>query len=197
MLDARARRRPIVRGATLDGEARILSAAPGAQAAGFDGGLAWRRYDPQPRLLVFGADPVALATAQIGHAIGMETVLVRRRGPPAPPVGCAARYAPVSPADALAIFPPDAWTAVVTTTHDIDDDHETLHRALPSPAFYVGALGSRRRLPDRIGRLSRAGLPPEAIRRLRAPVGLDIGAASAAEIALAILADIVRTLRKG
>jgi xanthine dehydrogenase accessory factor len=196
VLNAGFQRKPIVRGASLDGDVRILPSAPNRQSAGFDGRYAWRRYDPQPRLILFGADPVALATAQFARGLGMETVLVRPKGPRASPGKFVSHYSTASPAEALSAFPPDRWTAVVSTTHDLDQDHETLERALPSPACYVGALGSRRRLPDRMAKLSRANLPPAATGRLRAPIGLDIGAASAAEIALAILADIIRTLRK-
>lgn len=197
VVEAREARRSMVRTVTRAGCAAVEPPDRRRGAlAGVEGDVVWRRYDPPTRLMIFGGDPVALATAQLGLAAGMETILVRRLGPQSAPVNIADDYLAMAPDDALAETPPDAWTAIVTTTHDLDEDHECLERALPSPAFYVGALGSRRRLADRIAKLERAGLPWDAIRRLRAPVGMDIGAATPMEIALSILAEIVCAQRR-
>jgi xanthine dehydrogenase accessory factor len=198
VLGARDARQSIIRRVDLDGTATIVSKAPpGRAGVEEEGGAIWRRYDPPPRVIVIGQDPVAMAIAQLGRATGFETVLARRLGPQTAPSGLASHYLSAAPAKAFDAFPLDAWTAVVTTTHDLDDDHEALERALPSPAFYVGALGSRRRVSDRIAKLEKAGLAWEAVRRLRAPVGLDIGAATPFEIALSVLADIVKAQRAG
>ena len=91
----------------------------------------------------------------------------------------------------------DARTAVVTLTHDAKLDDPAIRAALRSPVFYLGCLGSSRTHAKRVERLTAAGYTPEEIARIHAPVGLDIGAKSPAEIAVAILAQITETLRKG
>lgn len=198
VLQARDSRTSIVRCVGADGRAEIRDRAPGAAIAGVDeNGTAWRRYDPQTRVIILGSDPVALATSQLARTAGMEAVLVRRLGPRNAPDGIASLYLSATAEQAFARMPLDAWTAVITTSHDLDDDHEALALALPSNAFYVGALGSRARLAERMAKLEALNLPWAAVRRLRAPVGLDIGAASPYEIAISILADVVRAQRKG
>jgi xanthine dehydrogenase accessory factor len=197
VLEAYEARRPITRWTWPDGRAEIGEAGESHVGVDDETGAVWRRYDPPTRVIVLGQDPVALATAQMARHMGYESVLARRLGPPSAPPQFSSRYIAAAPADALARVALDRWTAVVTTTHDLDDDHEALDYALRSPAFYVGALGSRLRVADRVTKLEKAGLDWDDIRRLRAPVGLDIGAATPMEIALSILGDIVRVQRKG
>jgi xanthine dehydrogenase accessory factor len=190
------RRQPIARQVDKQGRAQIRPLDASAASAGVTtDGQVWKRYDPQVRIMVFGRDPVALAISQLALTMGLEAVLVRRLGPEAAPAGFATAYRSQSPGSALADLVPDRWTALITTTHDLDEDHETLLAALPSEAFYVGALGSRRRVADRLQKLEMAGLDWRSIRRLNAPVGLDIGASSPREIALSVLSDIVRHRR--
>jgi xanthine dehydrogenase accessory factor len=88
---------------------------------------------------------------------------------------------------------PDASTAVVTLTHDPKLDDPALQVALTSDAFYVGSLGSRRTHEKRKARLLEAGITEAQFGRIHGPVGLDIGARSPAEIAISILAEIIRT----
>ncbi len=97
---------------------------------------------------------------------------------------------------ALELLSPDRRTALVTLTHDPKLDDPALQTALRSPAFYIGALGSRRTHAARVERLRQAGLSEAEIARLKAPVGLDIGSRSPAEIAVSIMAEITATLRK-
>jgi xanthine dehydrogenase accessory factor len=196
LLEAYDERRAVARWIWPDGRAEIRP-ADGAAIGVDESGAMWKRYDPPTRVIVLGQDPVALATAQMARQMGYESVLVRRLGPPSAPAHFASNYMAAAPADALSRVALDRWTAVVTTTHDLDDDHEALDYALRSQAFYVGALGSRLRVADRVMKLEQAGLEWDDIRRLRAPVGLDIGAATPMEIALSILGDIVRVQRKG
>jgi len=80
-------------------------------------------------------------------------------------------------------------------THDPKLDDPALQAGLRSPAFYLGALGSRRTHARRIARLTEAGFGVEDIERIHAPVGLDIGARTPGEIASSVLAEIVKTLR--
>ncbi len=95
------------------------------------------------------------------------------------------------PAKGLAEIRPDHRTALVTLTHDAKLDDPALVAALDSPAFYVGALGSRRTHAKRLARLREEGVGEEGIARIRAPVGLDIGARTPAEIAVGILAQLI------
>ncbi|MDX1605597.1 MAG: XdhC family protein, partial [Candidatus Competibacterales bacterium] len=82
-------------------------------------------------------------------------------------------------------------------SHDPKLDDPALRVALRSPAFYVGALGSRRTHHKRLSRLREAGLEESALARIHAPVGLDIGARSPAEIALSVLAEMTRARYRG
>ena len=149
-----------------------------------------RRFDPVPRLVVLGSDPTALAIASLGAQSGCETTLVRPRGPVEPPPLQGVAYRRDEPAEALAAIGLDPWTAVAVATHDAELDHAGLTAALPSPAFYVGALGARRRLPDRQLWLRQSGVNEANIARLRAPIGLDIGGKAPWEVAIAVLAEI-------
>jgi len=101
------------------------------------------------------------------------------------------------PDDAMERFNPDGRSAVVLLTHDPKLDDPALQVALQSPAFYVGALGSTRTHAKRVARMAEAGLSAEAMARLDAPIGLNIGAKTPGEIAIAILAAMTQTLRQG
>jgi xanthine dehydrogenase accessory factor len=152
---------------------------------------AFRRiYEPTPRLVVLGGDPTALAIATLGVQAGWETFLVRPRGPSEPPPIKGVAYRRDEPAEALTAIGLDAWTAVAVASHDADIDRAALIAALPSEAFYVGALGSRSRAPERLAWLTAAGLAAEEIGRLQSPIGLDIGGKAPWEVAIAVLAQI-------
>jgi xanthine dehydrogenase accessory factor len=99
------------------------------------------------------------------------------------------------PDEAIAAIGLDARTALVLLTHDPKLDDPALLAALTSKVFYIGALGSKRTHAARVARLSEAGFDAAQIARVRGPVGLDIGAAGPAEIAVSILAQMVQTLR--
>ena len=99
------------------------------------------------------------------------------------------------PDQAVEAFGIDARTAVVALTHDDKLDDPALIAAFASPAFYIGALGSRRTQEKRRDRMLTAGVSPADYARLHGPIGLDIGATNPSEIAVAILAEIVATLR--
>ncbi|NVO23525.1 XdhC family protein [Donghicola mangrovi] len=90
-----------------------------------------------------------------------------------------------------------ARTALVLLTHDPKLDDPALMRGFDSPAFYIGALGSTRTHAKRVERLTAAGISADNIARLDAPVGMDIGASGPAEIAVSILAQVIKTLRQG
>jgi xanthine dehydrogenase accessory factor len=171
-----------------DGRRRACTEAGGAKPLAAEEAFS-RRYDPVPRLVVLGGDPTALAIAWLGMQSGYETTLVRPKGPETPPpfeVG----YSRDEPAPALAAIGLDPWTAVAVATHEAEADHAALTAALPSKAFYVGALGARRRAADRLAWLRGAGVGEGDIARLRTPIGLDIGGKAPWEVAISVLGEI-------
>lgn len=149
-----------------------------------------KRFRPTPRLIVLGADPTALAIAALGAQAGWETTLVRPKGPAEAPPLAGVAYRRDEAGEALAAIGLDRWTAVAAATHDAELDHAALLAALPSPAFYVGALGSRRRRPDRTAWLAEAGLTGAMVARLHTPIGLELGGKAPWEVAIAALAEI-------
>ncbi len=169
-----------------DGERRVC----GEEAPAWPNALV-RRHDPVWRLAVIGADPTALAIAQLGAQSGFETTLVRPRGPASPPPLTGVAYSRDDPAKALAAIGLDPWTAVAVCSHDIETDHEALLAALLSAAPYVGLLGARKRLGERLGRLRANGVSEEALARLRAPIGLDLGGKAPWEVAVAAIGEVV------
>jgi xanthine dehydrogenase accessory factor len=96
---------------------------------------------------------------------------------------------------ALQFLRPEIRTAIVTLTHDPKLDDPALDEALKSGAFYIGALGSRKTHASRLERLAALGHTPETLTRIHGPVGLNIGAVTAPEIALSVIAEIVATRR--
>jgi xanthine dehydrogenase accessory factor len=151
-----------------------------------------RVYAGPPRLLILGAVHVATALAPMGTLAGFEVTLIDPRRA----FGNAERFPNVTlsnewPDEAMARLAPDQRTAVVTLTHDPKLDDPALVAALRSPAFYIGALGSARNHAKRVQRLTELGLG-ERVGRIHAPVGLALGGRAPAEIAVAILAQIVQ-----
>jgi xanthine dehydrogenase accessory factor len=184
-------RRPAVW--STDGHGRTCAeAAPGASFVAVDQPFRLqRRFDPTPRLAVVGSDPTALAIASLGALSGMETTLIRPKGPETPPPVANVAYLRSEPAASLAQVGIDPWTAVAIATHDSDTDHDALLAALPSSAGYIGLLGARRRLPERLHRLRAAGIEEAALDRLHAPIGLDLGGKSPWEVAIAVIGQMV------
>jgi xanthine dehydrogenase accessory factor len=181
----------------LAGAHAALAAAPRAALAlaGNRPALGMRRA-PQPRVVTVGGDPTALALAGLAAQMGFESWLLRPKGPETPPPlpGVIYRRGPVAgELDAIGL---DRWTHVAVATHDLETDEAALAAALPSAAPYVGVLGARRRVPERMVSLRMRGVPDAALARLKAPIGLDLGEAKAPfEIAVAIMAEIVSEAR--
>ncbi|MDB5446336.1 MAG: hypothetical protein JWQ97_1653 [Phenylobacterium sp.] len=185
LLAADAERRPV----TFVSDGRVRACA--AELEPWPEARVEKRYEPKPRLVVVGSDPTALAIAQLGAQAEFETTLVRPKGPQAPPPLTGVAYLRHEPAEALAAVEVDAWTAVAIATHDSEIDHAALTAALPSPAGYVGLLGARRRLAERLSRIRAEGMAEGAIARLHDPIGLDIGGKAPWEVAVSVIGEIV------
>ncbi len=153
-------------------------------------------HNPPLRLIVVGAVHVAQTLAPMAAELGFAVTLVDPRRA----FASEDRFDGVAlnhdwPDEALEALAPDTRTAIVTLTHDPKLDDPALDVALRSKAFYIGALGSRRTHARRVERLAELGHDAAAIARIAAPVGLDIGAITAPEIALSILSQVVARRR--
>ena len=153
-------------------------------------------HNPPLRIIVVGAVHIAQAMAPMAAPLGFSMVVVDPRRAFAseerlPGVTLSTDW----PDEAMEALAPDARTAVVTLTHDPKLDDPALDAALKSEAFYIGALGSRRTHAKRVARLTELGHGAEAMGRIHAPVGLNIEAITAPEIALSIMAEIVAARR--
>lgn len=155
--------------------------------------------NPPLRLIIVGAVHIAQALVPMALPLGFAVTVVdpRRAFATEERMGDRVTISSDWPDEAMAALKPDARTAVVTLTHDPKLDDPALEVALRSPAFYVGSLGSRKTHAKRVARLTEAGLSEAEIARIAAPVGLDIGAVTAPEIAVSILAQIVSARRGG
>jgi xanthine dehydrogenase accessory factor len=153
-------------------------------------------YAPAQRLVVFGSDPIALAIAALGSRLGWPTVIVWPDGPVEPP-GLGVSHRRETPTAALAALAPDPHTAIAIATHDFDHDEAAILGALSTRAGYIGVLGARRRIPDRLARLHHHGASEDEIARLRMPIGLPLGAATPWEIAVSVTAQIIAERRAG
>jgi xanthine dehydrogenase accessory factor len=153
-------------------------------------------HNPKQRLIVVGAVHIAQALVPFAAGTGYAVTVVDPRRSFAsderfPDVAISTEW----PDEAMDALEPDIRTAVVTLTHDPKLDDPALDRALKSPAFYIGALGSRKTHAARLKRLRDLGHGDAALARIRGPVGLNIEAVTAPEIALSILAEIVAVRR--
>ena len=152
-------------------------------------------FAPPTRLFVYGAVDTAEALCHAVKLVGWTSVVADARARFATPerLPSADEILVAWPDEAFAHVRPDIGTAVVILTHDDKFDLPALQAALESEAFYIGALGSRRNQERRRERLAEAGVPEEAFARIAGPCGLDIGAASSAETALSVLAEMLAT----
>jgi xanthine dehydrogenase accessory factor len=151
---------------------------------------------PQPRLVVIGAVHISQALAPMAGVAGYPVEIIDPRTAFASPE----RFPQVTlhaewPEEVLQRQPLDSYTALAAVTHDPKIDDLPLKAALNAGCFYVGALGSRKTHARRVERLLALGLTSDEIARIHAPIGLDIGAASPAEIAVAVLAQVISAFR--
>jgi xanthine dehydrogenase accessory factor len=150
-------------------------------------------YAPPPRMIVFGAIDFAGAVARIGRFLGYHVTVCDARGV----ITTRKRFPDADelvvewPHRYLASTAVDERTVLCVLTHDPKFDIPLLEVALRTPARYVGVMGSRRTHEDRMRRLREAGVPQEALARLAAPIGLDLGARTPEETAVAIAAEII------
>jgi xanthine dehydrogenase accessory factor len=177
-------------------EKRIRSGKSGTEETA-QGKVFLTVHVPPRRLIITGAVHISQALAPIGALLGYDVTIVDPRTAFAsierfPDVKVIAEWPDVA-------LPPlgiDRYTAFVALTHDPKIDDPALTHALARDCFYVGALGSRKTHGRRIERLKAQGLSDAALARIHAPIGLEIGAVSPPEIAVAIMGEITARLRQ-
>jgi xanthine dehydrogenase accessory factor len=153
---------------------------------------------PPPRLVVIGAVHISQALAPIAGISGFDVTIIDPRTAFATPERFPhMKLIAAWPEEALKDVPLDAYTALAALTHDPKIDDYPILAALAAGSFYIGALGSRKTHGKRVERLLEQGASAADIDRIHAPVGIDIGAQSPAEIATAIMAEMISALRRG
>lgn len=155
-------------------------------------------HNPPLRMIIVGAVHIAQALVPMARLAGYDPALIDPRDS----FGSEARFPGERilndwPDDAVQELGLDSRTALVLLSHDPKIDDPAIEQALAADVFYIGALGSKRTHAGRVKRLQDKGFADEQIARIHGPVGLDIGAASPAEIAVAIIAECTQVLRKG
>lgn len=155
-------------------------------------------YLPAPRLVIIGAVHISQVLVQMAKLAGFDVSIID----PRTAFATAERFAQTDlvadwPEDVLQNRPLDSHTALVALTHDPKIDDFPLAEALRKGCFYVGALGSRKTHAARLDRLKQQGLAETDLAKIHGPIGLNIGAVSPAEIAVAILAEMIDALRSG
>ncbi len=152
---------------------------------------------PPPRLVVIGAVHISQALAPMARIAGFDVIIVDPRTAFATPERFAGiDLRPDWPQDVLLDLNIEPFTALAALTHDPKIDDDPIIHALQRGCFYVGALGSRKTHAKRVDRLKAAGVDDAALARIHAPIGLDLGAATPAEIAVAVLAEVIEALRR-
>lgn len=153
-------------------------------------------HAPTAKLVIIGAVHISQALAPLARSLGYDVTVVD----PRTAFASAERFPGVAliaewPDTALPSLGVDHYTAFVAVTHDPKIDDPALLHAFAKDCFYIGALGSRKTHAKRLDRLKAQGASDDDVARIRAPIGLAIGAVSPAEIAVSIMAEITATLR--
>jgi xanthine dehydrogenase accessory factor len=192
ILERTARHELVARRLDLGTGVVTIEAATRGEAFQFDGTSLRALFGPRWRLLIIGAGQLSRAVAQMALALDFEVVCCDPREEyhltwDIPDT----TFSKAMPDDLVVELQLDPHSAVIAVTHDPKLDDMALLEALKSPAFYVGALGSRGNTAKRKERLALFDLSPAEIDRLHGPVGLDLGSKTPAEIAVSIVAEIV------
>ena len=155
-------------------------------------------HNPPLRLVIIGAVHIAQSVIPIAQQLGYDVTVIDPRGA----FATGARFPDVAlhaewPDEIIPQIGLDPRTALIALTHDPKIDDPALFAALKSDVFYIGALGSKKTQASRAQRLKDAGFSDEQVARIHGPIGLNIGAKGAPEIAVSIMGEVTRCLRLG
>lgn len=155
-------------------------------------------HNPPLRLVIIGAVHIAQSVIPIAQQLGYDVTVIDPRGA----FATGARFPGIAlhaewPDEVIPQIGLDPRTALIALTHDPKIDDPALHAALTSDVFYIGALGSKKTQASRAQRLKEAGFGDEQVARIHGPIGLNIGAKGAPEIAVSIMGEVTRALRLG
>ena len=194
---------------TRTGEAKVVARAEAVSGSDLDKAFRFDKsvmvgdefiaiHNPPLRLIIIGAVLIAQALIPVAQTCGYDITVIDPRGA----FATGARFPNTTlvtewPQDVLPTLILDARTACVALTHDPKIDDPALQLALRSQVFYIGALGSKKSHTARLERLTKAGFSDPDKARIAGPIGLNIGAVGAAEIAISILAQLTQSLRLG
>ena len=192
VLERTARHELVARELSLATGAVTVTTAQRGAVFEFNGATLRALFGPRWRMLIIGAGQLSRAVAQMAVMLDFDVICCDPReeynlGWDVPNT----RFSAAMPDDLVLELQLDAHSAVVAVTHDPKLDDMVLLEALKSPAFYIGALGSRGNTANRRERLLQFDLTPAEIDRLHGPIGLDIGSKTPAEIAVSIVAEII------
>ena len=213
LLAARANRQAVALITTLEtGEQRIVPRARAAQdplaekldeafrfdQSGSHEGQFINIHNPPLRLVIIGAVHIAQSVIPIAQQLGYDVTVIDPRGA----FATGARFPGIAlhaewPDEIIPKIGLDPRTALIAMTHDPKSDDPALDAALKSDVFYIGALGSKKTQASRGERLKAAGFTEEQLARIHGPIGLNIGAKGAPEIAVSIMGEVTRCLRLG
>ena len=193
IVDALVARERIVRELDADTGATTLRDARADDAFAWDGRRLVRPFGPDWRVLLVGAGELSRHVARIALMLDFEVVISEPRAPFRAAMDVAGvTVLDTLPDEAVLARARDAHSAVLALSHDPQLDDLALEEALGTDCFHVGALGSTRSHEKRCERLVAMGVPPASLERIHAPIGLDIGSRTAAEIAVSITAELVQ-----
>ena len=193
VIDALQARRSVMRTFHLQRNLSSIETADGVATTDFDGEVLRHFFGARQRMLLIGAGQLAVAIAELAQALDFEVLVTDPRrqmldqweGPEVALLGG-------MPDDVIHDLGVDAKTAIITLSHDPRIDDMALMEALAGEAWYVGALGSQKTTEKRLQRLRQLELSEAQIARLHAPVGLPIGSKTPVEIAVAVMAELIK-----
>ncbi|MEE9334575.1 MAG: XdhC family protein [Granulosicoccaceae bacterium] len=170
----------------------IIVEADANSAFSYDDNRVTQVFGPGWRVLLVGAGELSFYTAQFAQTLDFDVRVID----PRPKIRGSWQLDSITvedllPDEAVSLFANDERSAVMALSHDAELDDLALQEALPSSAFYVGALGSRGNNKKRLARLAHFGLVDDELARLHGPIGLSIDSRTSAEIAISIMAQVI------
>ncbi len=188
-----AKRQLVKRVVSLEGsQPAVIAKCSASSAFAYEGKSITQIFGPSWRVLLVGAGELSYYTAQFAQTLDFDVRVVD----PRPKIRESWDLDSITvedllPDDAVSLYANDERSAVMALSHDAELDDLALQEALPSSAFYVGALGSSKNNKKRLTRLAHFGLSDDDLARLHGPIGLSINSRTSAEIAISIMAQVI------